>query len=177
FELAREVGALAILDQRRGPHDAQWRLLALPSPGSKQRRKNLRRDGALIEGKPDLDRDAARVREIGFVILPQQVLDPEMLHLLPVGIRGEREAARCWQARLHQAGEIRRFGPDPLGVGSGRIIEGEHEGGDLAVSVTLRRERSEPRRVAAYMGSSSLEAAFGGHPRMTTRSYHRTWSP
>src|SRR5262245_780857 len=165
FELAGKVGALAVLDQRRGPHDTQRRLLTLLAPGGEKRRKNFRRDRALIKRKPDLDRDAARGREISFVILPQQVLDAEMLHLLPVGIRGERESARCWQARPHQAGEIRCLGSDPLGVGGRRIIEGQDEGGHCSLSVTeVRAKRAakggSPGWLVILRGPPS--AAFSG---------------
>ncbi len=66
FELAGEVGAGAILDQRRGAdRTALPARRALRAPGVDQRSENLRRDRLLIELEPDLDREPALLPRVG----------------------------------------------------------------------------------------------------------------
>ncbi len=63
LELAGEIGAGAILDQRRGADRAGLPARrALRAPGGEQRCENLRRDRLLIELEPDLDREPALLR-------------------------------------------------------------------------------------------------------------------
>ena len=129
FELPGEVGALAILDQRRGAHHTERRDLALLAPGGKQRLENFRRDRLFVEREPDLDRDAARGRHIAFIILAEQVLDAEVTQLLTIGVRRQRKAAGRRQSGLRQACKIRRFRADPFRIGGKRIVKLQNESG------------------------------------------------
>ena len=63
LELAGEIRAGTVLDQRGRPHRAQRRLLALRAPGRHERLEDLRRDRLLVELEADLDRAAALVRQ------------------------------------------------------------------------------------------------------------------
>ena len=55
LELAGEVGAGTVLDQRGGAHHTEWRNLALLAPGGKQGIENFGRNGTLIKCEPDLN--------------------------------------------------------------------------------------------------------------------------
>ncbi len=129
FELTGEVGALAILDQRRGTHHAERCRLALLAPGRKQGLENFRRDRLFVEREPDLDRDAARGRDVAFIVLAQQILDAEMAQLLAIGVRRQRKAAGCRQAGLRQPRKICRFRADPFGIGGKRVVQLKNESG------------------------------------------------
>ena len=60
LELAGEIGALAVLDQRRGAHRTGRAVSrALRAPGGEQRLEDLRRDRLFVERQPDLHRQPA----------------------------------------------------------------------------------------------------------------------
>ena len=71
LELAGEIGAFAVLDQRRGAHRAERRVGALRAPGREQRLEDFGRDRLFVERQPDLHRQLARGRQIGLVVLAQ----------------------------------------------------------------------------------------------------------
>src|SRR5262245_50519770 len=128
LELAREIGAGAILDQRRGAHDPKRGGLALPAPGSQQRIENLGCDVALVERKPNLDRNPARRRYVGFVVPAEQAVDPKMPKLMTIRIGSQGEAARRRQAGMRQGCEVGRLRAYPFGIGSEGIVKAEDEG-------------------------------------------------
>src|SRR5262249_57134784 len=66
FELAGEVAAGTVLDQRRGADRAGLAAGgALRAPRREERRQDRGRDRLLVELEPDLDREAALLSRIG----------------------------------------------------------------------------------------------------------------
>ncbi len=131
LELAGEIGALAVLDQRGGAHHAAAAIRQQRAPGGEQWLQNVGRDRLFVERKPDLHRQLARARQVGGVVLLEQVLDAEMAQLMAIGRSGERKAARRRQVALRQRRQIGRLRPDVLGVGGGGRAEREDELGHL----------------------------------------------
>ncbi len=128
FELAGEIRTLAVLEQRRGTHHTEGTGCTLRAPGRQQGFENFRRNRLLVERQPDRDREPARGRLIGLVVLRHHVRDAEMAQLIMIGRRRERKSARRRQAGLRQRGEISRLRPDVFRIGGGRIGEREDEG-------------------------------------------------
>ena len=124
LELAGEIRFRAILDQRRGAH--RRRLVRRP-PRRENVGEQVRREIALIEFQPDLDREPALRRLIGVRIGGDRIGEFEMLDLPPVGIGRDAKSARRRQAGLRQRRKVRRLRPDAVRRGRGGGGEGEDE--------------------------------------------------
>src|SRR5512144_207624 len=155
LELAGDVGAGAILDQRRRAHHTKRRSLALLAPGGEQWIENLRGNVALVERKPDLDRNSARCRRVGIVVLTQQVLDSEVPELMAVGVGGECKTAGRRQTGMRQGCEIGRLRPHPFGIGSKRVVKAEDEGGHRdCLSFRCRGRLAWPSCLGGYSSAT-----------------------
>ena len=126
FELPREGGAGAILDQRRGAHDGEP-LRRDRAPRGEQRGQHRCGDRALIKREPDLNGEPARVGQIGRRDALRLIGEAEFNELHAIGLGVEAEAARRRQAGPAQAREIRRLGAEPLGVHGLRVVEGNQK--------------------------------------------------
>jgi len=117
FELAGEVCALGILDQRGGPHRAGTCVLrALRAPGREQRRADVGGNRLLIEREPDLHGEAALRDGVGSRESAEHALEPQRRDLRAIGVRAEAEAARRRQTSAHELRQVGRFRTDPRGI-------------------------------------------------------------
>ena len=124
LELPGEIGAGAILDQRRRAHHPERALLALRPPCGQQRLEDLRRDRRLIELEPDLHRDAACLRRAQLCEAADQRIETEPLALPPVGGRRQAEAARRRQAGARKRARFAAFGPTRSGSAASGAVSG-----------------------------------------------------
>ena len=90
--------------------------------------RSIRREIALIELEPDLDRQPALRRLIGVRIGAHHVREPEMRDLPMIRIRRDAEAAGRRQARVRKPRQIRRLRPDAVGVRGGGVAKRKNEG-------------------------------------------------
>ncbi len=117
FELAGEVRALAILDERRGAHRKGLRA-ARPRgvPGVEESAQDFRRDRLLVECEPDLDGQAALLAHVGSGVAGDSAGEAERCDLVAIGVGGEAEPAGRRQSGPRQRCEVSRLRPDALGI-------------------------------------------------------------
>ena len=151
LELAGEIRALAVLDQRGGAHRARRSALgALRLPGREQRLKNVRRNRLLVEAEADFDRQPALLHEVGVGIAADHIAEPKRGDLRAVGIRTQTEPAGRRQACMGQRREVRGLRPDAFGVIRGGRRERDDE---LLFAHNSPRARCVPRPALAGRGS------------------------
>ncbi len=151
LELAGEVRALAIFDQRRGAHRTRCRVFgALRVPGGKQSVKNVWRNRLLVEAEANFDRQSALLHEVCFRVTIDGGVQPECGNLRPVGIRAQAEPARCRQPGMGQRREVRGLRPDAVGIGCSR---GRKRNDELFLAHNSTRARLHPLSPLAGRGS------------------------
>jgi hypothetical protein len=165
FELAGEIGALAVLDQRRGAHRARRPALrALRPPRRQQRIEDFGRDRLLVEAEPDLDREPALVDDLGAGEAAHHVVEPERRDLRPIGVRAEAKAAGRRQAGARQRREVRGLRPDAVGIGRARGAQRDDIVGHEPCSLSCRSSwpgLSRPAHVLTWIPGSAAAAARG----------------
>ena len=128
LELAGEIAALLVLDQRGGAHRARaLALVSLCPPSREQRLQDAWRNRLLVEAEPDLDRQAPLHDHVGSGEAAHQVVEAERGDLRAIGVRAQAKAARRRQPRLRERREVRRLRPDAVGIGGRRGAQRDDE--------------------------------------------------
>ena len=83
--------------------------------------------GCFVEREPDLDGEPALLAHIGGGKSGERLGEAERRDLRAIGVGGEAEAARRRQPGARQRREVRRLGPDPLGIARRRARERHDE--------------------------------------------------
>jgi len=116
LELAGEIGASAILDQRGGAYRSGRAGLPLRAPRREQGIKKLRRNRLLVKLEPDLDRHAPRLRRRSFGEIFHRFVETQLRNLPPIGIGREADAAGRRQSCASERREVCRLRPDEVGI-------------------------------------------------------------
>src|SRR5262249_39550105 len=101
--------------------------------------ENLGCDVTLVQREPNLDRNPARCRHVGLVVLAEQIVNSKMPKLMTISVGSQGEAARRWQASMRQCCEVGGLRAHSLGIGRERIVELKNECGhrDRLTSVVV----------------------------------------